>query len=425
MTGSTIDRAALASFPARLAAARDQQLAARRHADATLKAWEREGCPPHGSASYRACEEAKENRRQSELDLAALEGEQKAALVRLSNDGDGLRGRNGNGPMADGLGRDGWQQLANTLDPSKGVFQASVGLDSLMKPPMLGVTSITPPSGLTAPQFEIEGVIPLSKDTRFLYPLLKQQQVEQGDLSLAEFKQSGTRTVSGAVERDPAAVTEKAKLALGLELVTPSLKQLAIFADAVPSKLFPAVEGLGDGGGIVGAVPTGGLLLEWLRTELAYQLDKALDSHTLAQLVAAKPAFSETGTTLIQKIRNAVSAARANGANPTILAVPPKVAIELDSLEDAQKRPIFPTGAVGGSSPLYGLNVVELQSEEHSPVLIDPLVLGVVYFSLGTLLVNPFVGASKNLVDVRLEFDCLTHIRDVSGAYAISATALK
>jgi hypothetical protein len=181
---------------------------------------------------------------------------------------------------------------------------------------------------------------------------------------------------------------------------------------------------MGDGAA-VGAPLTGGLLLEWLRGELGFQLDKALDAHTLAQIVAAKPAFGLTGVGLITQIRNAVSAHRALGASPTILAVPPKTAVELDSLEDAQKRPIFPLGVVGGSSPLFGLNVVELQSEEHSPLLIDPAVLGLVYTSLATILVDPFTQSSSNLVSVRLELDALFHVRDVSGVYSVGKEATK
>jgi hypothetical protein len=422
MTGTTIDHVGLRR---RLAAARDQQLAARREAASALAAYERAGCPPQGSPECRTAEEAKERRRQAELSVAQIEGEQKASLVQLSNDGAGVSGVGGNGPMLDSVSGDGWQQLVEGLKPTARGIEASVPLDSLMRPPTLATTSLTPSSGLSAPAYEVEGIVPLARDTRFgLTQNLRSQQVEQGDLALAEFRQVGTRTVTGAIERDPVATSEKAKLATSIELVTPSLKQLAIIQDGVPSKLFDAVQGLGDSASPA-ALPGAGLLLEWLRSELQYQLNRALDAHIMAQLIAAKPAFSETGTGKITQIRNAISAHRALGAMPTVLVASPKLAAELDSLEDSNKRPVFATRDTGSASPLFGLTIVEITSEEHAPVLLDPMVIGLTYFSLGTLFINPFTKATTNQVDVRLEFDTLFHVRDVSGAYVVSKEALK
>jgi hypothetical protein len=417
---TTITRRELDGVSRRITACRQAEKVARDQHAAARAAWERAGEPGEGSPEYLRWERGKEAVDQATHDLARAEGEQRGVLGRYAK-GNGDGPRTGDGPLTNG-----WERLATELRSTPQGIEASVPLDSLLKPPAYGAIGVTPAAGWTAPSYEVEGVVPIARDVRFLYPLLPSQQVEPGDLGVQELKQTGKREATGAVERDPMATTAKAAYASGITLVQEPLKQLAIYADSVPSKLFDAAQGLGDGPGMAApALGPGSLLLAWLTTDLGYMLERAYDAHDLAQIVAAKPAFGLTGTGLITQIRNAVSAHRALGANPSILAVPPKTAIELDSLEDAQKRPIFPTGVVGGASPLFSLNVVELQSEEHAPILIDPTILGVNYYSLGTLLVDPFSKAQTNQVNVRLEFDVLFHVRDVSGAYALSATALK
>jgi hypothetical protein len=416
----TISRSQFTAVQRRVDSARDAEAHAADERARALARWEQANEPGSTSAEFRRAQAAKQAHEQAKQELDEAKGAQGAALGTLAENGAGLKRQ----LTGEGAYVDGWQRLASSIDVSKGVFQASVSLGELMKGPPLAATSITPPSGLTAPGFEVEGITPLARDVRFLTPHLRSQQVDQGDLAIQSFEQHGSRAVSGAVERDPVATTEKAKLALGLELVTPPLKQLALIADGTPEKLFSGVQGLGDSAGTAAPL-TGGLLLEWLRGELQYQLDLSLDSHVMSQLVASKPAFGLTGTGLITQIRNAVSAHRALGASPQILAVPPKTAVELDSLEDANKRPIFPLGVVGGASPLFGLTIVELQSEEHAPVLLDANVIGLTYFSLATLLVDPFSESKKNQVSVRLEYDVLFHVRDVSGCYVLSKEALK
>jgi hypothetical protein len=421
---TTITRREFDGVARRVSACRSAEKVARDEHAAARAAWERCGEPGERSREYRRWERAKEAHDAARQELAEAVGEQRGALGRLA-DGGGIA-RNGDGPRSrDGLWGDGWERLAAAINPSGGIFEASVDLGSLMKPNPLAAVGVTPSSGWTAPSYEIEGVVPMARDVRYLYPLLRSQQVEQGDLGIQEIKQTGERKVTGAVEREPMSTSDKAKLATGLTLEQVPLKQLAVYADEIPDKLFDAVQGLGDNAVAVPPLGPGSLLLEWLRDEMVYQLDRALDTHIIGQLIAAKPAFGEATGSLLTKIRTAVSAHRALGARPTILAVGPKVAIELDTLEDANKRPLFPLGVVGGASPLFGMTVLELQTDEHAPILIDPQVIGIDYYSLATLFVNPFVGGKKNLVDVRLEYDTLFHVRDVSGAYTLSKEALK
>jgi hypothetical protein len=88
---------------------------------------------------------------------------------------------------------------------------------------------------------------------------------------------------------------------------------------------------------------------------------------------------------------------------------------------------VFPTGITAAASPLYGLTVVELTetTPEHSPILIDPVLLGVTYYSTGTLLVDPFTGIKKNETNVRLELSALAHLREPNALYTVGKEATK
>jgi hypothetical protein len=323
-TGTNI-RTSLSEIDGQLAEARDDLRDLKAERDRTRDAFARTDHSVN-SREFRDAETAATAVADKEGEIANLQQRQVGILRLLGDEAPRrVRSSNGNGPRSgDEPWQNGWQQLASEIDPKGGVYQASVDLGSLMKPPAQAAIGLTPSSGLTAPAYEVEDIQPMGRDVRFLYPLLRRTQVDQGDMAIQEFRQTGTRTVTGSVERDLVSTAAKASLGLSLELVTPPLKQLAIVAEGVPAKLFDAVQGLGDAAPPLGGMISGGLLLDWLTGEQAYQLDKSLDAMWLATIVAAKPAFSETGTTKLQQIRNAISAHRALGANPTILAVSPK-----------------------------------------------------------------------------------------------------
>jgi hypothetical protein len=360
---------------------------------------------------------------------AALEANGQAiqGYLSLLEPGIARHGVNGNGPRSgDGPWQNPFHELLSTLHSGPRGLESTVWADELIHPPApQAATTVSPASGVTVPSFEVTGIVASAFDERWLIDHLVQARVEVGDLGVQEFKQTGARTLTGAIERDPLSVEPKAALSLGLKVEQVPLKQEAVVIDKVPSELFPAVQGLGDNAPLTGGATEGGLMLGWLTSEGGKQVKIGIESHIVAAITAVKPAFSETGVGKLAQIRNAVSAHRALGAQPAVLAATPKYCAELDSLEDANKRPIFPLGVVGGSSPLFGLTVVELRSEEHDPLLIDPRIAGIFYSSEAKLLVDPFSEMKSNLVNVRLEMNVLFHCRDVAGFYSVGKVAWK
>jgi hypothetical protein len=201
-------------------------------------------------------------------------------------------------------------------------------------------------------------MVPMGKDARFLNANLVQQSVD-GETAIQDFRQTA-RTVTGSVQRALDASTTKASLDVTLTLVTETLVQQAIIIPDVPNAVFEAVPSL----------------KEFLNSEGRFQINKALDSHAMSQIVAAAPPFGQTGTELISKIRNAVASMRAEGANPTVLVLNPSDAATLDLQADAGGF-IFPTRDTGSASPLWGLRVVErIGAGTEAPYLIDPEMLG-------------------------------------------------
>ncbi len=63
-----------------------------------------------------------------------------------------------------------------------------------------------------------EGILPLGQDRRWLYPHLPTRTLDDGTTAVEDFRQV-SRAVTGSVERDPAATTEKARLDVGIEHV--------------------------------------------------------------------------------------------------------------------------------------------------------------------------------------------------------------
>ncbi|MBA3737326.1 MAG: hypothetical protein H0W97_02035 [Actinobacteria bacterium] len=250
----------------------------------------------------------------------------------------------------------------------------------------------------------------LGQDGRFLYPYLEQQNVE-GAASVQTFRQTGARTVTGTVERVLGATTDKATLGLTLTLVNEALKEQAVIIDAVPNAVMESVD----------------MLRQFLESEGKFQLNKSLDAHVMAQIVAAAPPFGTTGTTLIDKVRNGVASMRATGFDPDILVVNPTEGASLDLTADAGGY-IFPSRDIGSSSPLFGLRVIErIGAGNEAPYLIDTSALGVIYAGTLRIEADPFAGAGganfkKNLTDLRFELKALFHVRQAEGARRIAAT---
>src|SRR5207237_609117 len=147
--------------------------------------------------------------------------------------------------------------------------------------------------------------VPLSQDRRFLYPLLPTIALDAKTLALTEFRATGRTLSEDPIERDPVSTDVKADLALAVELETPPLKQFAITISGIPQQLLESIDAFSA----------------FLGNEASFQLDTTLDAHVLAQVAAGTPAHGKTGSGLIERVRNAVSSMRGEGANPTILAL--------------------------------------------------------------------------------------------------------
>ena len=312
-----------------------------------------------------------------------------------------------NGPRSGDFGH-GWEHIAHSIDLEGGRSRVDVPVVDLLRgSPMAAGVTISPSSGLTSPQI-MEPFTPLPQDVRHIWRHFPGQQVDPGILAVSDFKQKGSRTVTGTVERDPVATSSKATLGLEVELETPPLKQLAIVIEKVPVKLLSAID----------------TFAAWLQNEAAYQVSLALDVHCLAQVKMAKPPHEEEGATMVEKARLGVAAMRAVGAVPTVLALAPAEAAALDTQKSGTaglEQNLFSSRDTGTSSPLWGMEVVEVPNIDK-PTLIDPVTTGYLYTGMAQFQVDPFTGLGENLVRVRLEMEVLLHIRNALGSYRLSKT---
>jgi hypothetical protein len=221
-----------------------------------------------------------------------------------------------------------------------------------------------------------------------------------------DFKQTA-RTLTGTVKRALDATTDKANVSVTLTNVVEELAQFAVTIDDIPNAVLESVQNMDT----------------FLRGEGTFQVEKAIDAHVISQIVTAGIAGVSTGSDMVSQIRNAVAGARAEGANPTLLALDPADAADLDLETGTGTEMLFPTRATGSAPPLFGLKVVESVSMiGKSPILIDPMMLGQLYLGVLRFDADPYTGFKKNLTTLRIETKALYHVRNVLGAYIIGAS---
>lgn len=247
-------------------------------------------------------------------------------------------------------------------------------------------------------------LVPLGQDQRFLFPRLNTTSTGEST-TILDWKQSA-RTLTGTVARNLNAVTSKATLDTTTAAVVEDLQQFAVVLPTIPNQILESIPAFTD----------------FMNSEGAFQIAKAIDTHVLAQIVASTPLFSNTGTTLIDKIRTQIGTMRGSGANPTLLVLNPTDATSLDLLADAGGY-VFATRATGTSSPIYGTTVVERIGGGTDPIyLIDPDMLGVLYMGSMRFDADPYTGFATNTTNLRVEVNALFHVRNSQGAYRIAAT---
>ncbi|SNR95401.1 hypothetical protein [Blastococcus mobilis] len=273
-------------------------------------------------------------------------------------------------------------------------FDALVGRKAPTIPAADDISAVAPTS-----------VAPLGRDARLLWPNMDRRPVEPGTTAVDDFRQSGSRTVTGSVERSSvAAVTEKASLDVTVTAVTEPLKQAAILVREIPNVLLEGER----------------LWLDFFDQEARFQIDRALDAHVLAQILAASPPFGNTGTGLVAQIRQGVAAMRGAGASPNLLVVDGDDAASLDLSEDAAGGLIFPVRDTGSASPVWGLRVVEVAGATD-PMILDTRQLGPLYIGALRVDLDPFTGFSRNTTTLRAEVGVLQHVRAAYAARRIAA----
>jgi hypothetical protein len=153
------------------------------------------------------------------------------------------------------------------------------------------------------------------------------------------------------------------------------VSQFAVTINSVPNAIFESID----------------LMRQFLNTEGRFQVEKALDAHVFAQVVAASPPFGTSGSDLIAKIRNGIASMRATGANPSIVVLNATDAASLDLSADVGGY-VFPTRDSGSGSPLWGLRVIERTSAAGNevPYLVDPQMLGMLYLGIARFEADPY-----------------------------------
>jgi hypothetical protein len=316
-------------------------------------------------------------------------------------------GHGGNGPRSGDGGTDGFATIARELSLAEGRNRVNLPLGDMLRSPAMAAVTVTPSSGLSQPSMEVP-FVQTARDERHIWQAIPPgEPVDIGTAAITDYKQTGSRTVTGSVERDPIATTSKAKLGLAVSLENLPLKQFAVVVNEVPAKLFDFIP----------------IFQQFLVSELSYQISLALDAHVLAEIAAASPPTSKEGSTLIEQCRNAVAAMRKLGAKPSVLALSPADAAALDvqkSGTEGLEQYIFATRDTGSSSPLYGNTIIEVPVGLTAPVLLDPMILGAMYSGMAMVQADPFTGLDTNEVRLRVEAEALCHIRDIQGAHVIS-----
>jgi hypothetical protein len=250
----------------------------------------------------------------------------------------------------------------------------------------------------------IDGVQALGRDERWLWPFLPSQDIGT-DTSVQDFRQTGERTVSGTIQRDLDATTDKATLAVAIEHVVAEVKQLAVVIEDIPSALLESLQGA----------------RAFYDSEARFQLNAALDAHVMAMIDAANPSTSWTGDNLVERVRHGIAAMRAVGSVPRLLVVNPTDAAALDLFQhgESESTYMFPTREAGVGSPLWGLRLIERTSDDDPPMLIDPQRLGLLYTGMLGVLADPYSKMKKNLVDLRFEMSTLMHVRTADAVLKI------
>lgn len=272
---------------------------------------------------------------------------------------------------------------------------------------MLASVDLSSTTPATYRPLRVADIQSLGRDSRFLWPYLPSLGVGE-ETSIEDFVQTGSRTITGTVERALAAVTEKATLDVAIDHVSTQLKTLAVLLDEIPNQVLRSLNGIE----------------QFLSAEARFALDQALDAHVLAAILAANPPNAATGANIFEQVRYAIGAMRLLGSNPDLLVLNPTDSAALDLLQNANDEYYFGGPARSpGADTLWGLRVVEhtTTAGTQKPILIDSARMGMLYLGSMRFEADPFTLFSTNRTNLRMEGNALMHVRDANAAYVIEA----
>jgi hypothetical protein len=322
----------------------------------------------------------------AELKLAKDADAKTAAETRRRVDEVGSRMAGGGDIAGDGSGlpNDGWSSLASTLVRGKAT-KAEIDLGDVIRTKALAHVDAAELAVGDAP------FVPLQADERYVFGNFPSRSLS-GQLAVQGLRQTGSRTITGAVERDPQATTTKAELGVELSVIEEAVVQHALLISGVPNAVLDSMESLRS----------------FLASELAMQIREALDTHVLGKIAAASIPFGNTGTGLFEQIRNGISELRAAGHNPTLAILAPSDVASIDlTAEDTMPR-AWP----------FGLRVIESKSATD-PIIVAPNAGGLLWRGNLRVETDPYSGFDQNLTTFRGEADALFQVADSSAYYRI------
>lgn len=272
----------------------------------------------------------------------------------------------------------------------------------------LGKAQVVPGTVDISPK-PADGVEPLGRDERFAYSFMRQADLGV-DLSVRDFRETA-RAATGTIERDPVSTAGKATLGVTVTAVNTAVKQEAIILDAIPNAVLESLDSF----------------REFADAELRFQIQKAIDLHVYSSLNTGA-SFGTTGTTMIEKLRNAITAVQADGYTPDLAFLNPSDAAALDLSADAGGF-VFPVRTTGTSSPLWNLRIVTRTGAAGTepPLVVDTTRVGVLYMGQMRFDLDPFSSVSSanfenNTTDIRCEANVLMHVRSAKAARRVAAT---
>jgi HK97 family phage prohead protease len=247
--------------------------------------------------------------------------------------------------------------------------------------------------------------LPLGADTRWVWPSVPRDAVDQGVTAVQIAKQqSRTLPAAADVVRPLAAVTDKPEVDSAMDVETVSLQQVAAIQSAVPN-IF--------------------LLQDQLRSiigvDLRLAINEGLDAIVLAGLATA-PHHDPTTDPLLVSIRKAITIIEGHGYNPDTVVLTPAESESLDLLTTSGPEKFYVWSAAKmAPGTLFNLNV-RIAKNATEPIVFDSSAVGRLYASPVALATFEENFGRTNSSTVRLEGTAVFGPERIDAACRIAAS---